>query len=413
VRHVTYSEHAFTRYADIVAALADPLLVPAPVEPGPVGTVAWLRASVARFSSGEEHARRRARVEAELARLDPVELRGAAGGGDAAAAVVRALATAMGMARPDAVAEAVGVAAGAYFGGGGPAEDAAVARLVDLCGPEPETAAHRIGLLVQACDATGGLVDRALARGESPGEPTMTWLEETLRHEPPVRALRRTAVGDTRVAGVVVARGDLVLLDVVVANADPEAGGDHLTFGAGPRICPGREHAMALAAGLLERRPGRELADGITGMVAHVLRLASTWTHWDGRPFPVDDRVYTPHKAIRRVADHLVDHLAELEARLAGEEPQPDHWHASATTTPSDLAAFTQEDLEEARSRLTRLARIWANRLEALTAAQLDDSPGTGWTFREIATHLTGSVYYADSVGDLTPAATPAKEQTP
>ncbi|MBO0517653.1 hypothetical protein J0695_38770 [Streptomyces beijiangensis] len=190
---------------------------------------------------------------------------------------------------------------------------------------------------------------------------------------------------------------------------------------------------MALAAGILERGPGRELAEGITHMVEHVLRLASTWTHWDGRPRPVDDRVYTPHKAIRRVADHLVDHLAELEARLAGEETQPDHWHASATTTPADLAAFTQEDLEEAHSRLNRLARIWANRLDALTAAQLDvpqalnfvragqtPLPGTGWTFREIAAHLPGSAYYADSVGDLTPAATaaatpaatPAKEQT-
>ncbi|MEV0096688.1 hypothetical protein [Streptomyces sp. NPDC050738] len=146
-------------------------------------------------------------------------------------------------------------------------------------------------------------------------------------------------------------------------------------------------------------------------MVAHVLELAATWTHWDGRPRPVDDRVYTPHKAIRRVADHLVDHLAEVEARLAGEETQPDHWHASATTTPADLAAFTQDDLDEARSRLNRLARIWTNRLDALTAEQLDHSPGTGWTFREIATHLPGSTYYADAVGDLTPTEPPTEEQ--
>ncbi|MER6352600.1 hypothetical protein ABT186_12310 [Streptomyces sp. NPDC001634] len=142
-------------------------------------------------------------------------------------------------------------------------------------------------------------------------------------------------------------------------------------------------------------------AEAVTAMVDHVLALAATWTAWDGKPRHVDDRVYTPHKAIRRVADHLIDHLAELEARLAGEQPQPDHWHASAITTEADLARFTQEDLDEARSRLTRLARIWSNRLGTLTDEQLARSPGEGWSFRELALHLRGSVYYADAVGDL------------
>ncbi|RSN57743.1 hypothetical protein DMH12_12425 [Streptomyces sp. WAC 04229] len=142
-------------------------------------------------------------------------------------------------------------------------------------------------------------------------------------------------------------------------------------------------------------------ADTVTGMVEHVLALASTWTRWDGEPAHVDGRVYTPHKAVRRVADHLVDHLAEMEARLAGRPTQPDHWHASATTTDADRAPFTPDDLDEARSRLTRLARIWADRLDALTPLQLDDSPGEGWSFRELAGHLGESVYYADAVGDL------------
>ncbi|MFK0121346.1 hypothetical protein [Streptomyces sp. NPDC090994] len=147
--------------------------------------------------------------------------------------------------------------------------------------------------------------------------------------------------------------------------------------------------------------PSTRPSDAVTAMVDHVLALAGTWTRWDGVPAHVDDRVYTPHKAIRRVADHLVDHLAELEARLAGEEPQPDHWHASASTTDADRAPFTAEDLDEARSRLTRLARIWANRLDALTDDQLDHSPGPGWSFRRLALHLTESAYYADAVGDL------------
>lgn len=159
---------------------------------------------------------------------------------------------------------------------------------------------------------------------------------------------------------------------------------------------PGRTHDDA---------PGRAHDDAparaVTAMVDHVLALAESWTAWDGTPVHVDDRVYTPHKAIRRVADHLVDHLAELEARSAGEPPLPDHWHASAVTTPADLAPFTREDLDEARSRLTRLARIWAVRLDALTDAALDDSPGEGWSFRELARHVAESAYYADAVGDL------------
>jgi hypothetical protein len=145
----------------------------------------------------------------------------------------------------------------------------------------------------------------------------------------------------------------------------------------------------------------RDPAQIVTQMVDHVLRLAATWTAWDGTPLQAEDRVYTPHKAIRRVADHLTDHLAEFEARLAGQKPISDQWHASASTTPADLAAFTEEDLDEARSRLTRLAQIWSVRLRALTPQQLDHSPGNSWTFRQIASHLAESAFYADSVGRL------------
>src|SRR5215471_12638138 len=98
---------------------------------------------------------------------------------------------------------------------------------------------------------------------------------------------------------------------------------------------------------------GRDPAQVIEDAVTHALRLAQTWPAWDGQPLSTEDRIYTPHKAIRRIADHLLDHLAEVEARLAGQSPVPDHWHASAITTPADLATFTPEDVDEARARLT------------------------------------------------------------
>jgi hypothetical protein len=150
----------------------------------------------------------------------------------------------------------------------------------------------------------------------------------------------------------------------------------------------------------------RHPADVVTAMVDHVLQVAATWPQWDGRPIEVPAegeplRIYTPHKAIRRVADHLVDHLAELEARLAGRATEPDRWHASAVTAPADLAAFTADDLDEARSRLRRLALIWDVRLRSLSGQQLDEQAGTAWTLRQLAFHVAESAFYADSVGVL------------
>ncbi|NED12124.1 isocitrate lyase/phosphoenolpyruvate mutase family protein, partial [Streptomyces sp. SID9124] len=52
--HAT-TTHEFSRYAEVRAALADPALVPPSPAPdaGPPGaSVAWLRATVARFASG-------------------------------------------------------------------------------------------------------------------------------------------------------------------------------------------------------------------------------------------------------------------------------------------------------------------------------------------------------------------------
>jgi hypothetical protein len=151
----------------------------------------------------------------------------------------------------------------------------------------------------------------------------------------------------------------------------------------------------------------RNPADVLVGTVDHVLNVAETWLWWDGRPIEVPvagepSRIYTPHKAIRRVADHLVDHLAELEARLAGFPTESDNWRASAITTPADLATFTIDDLDEARSRLRRLALIWEARLRSLSDQQLDSGPDGAWTFRQLAFHLaeTGT-FYADSVGTL------------
>ena len=136
--------------------------------------------------------------------------------------------------------------------------------------------------------------------------------------------------------------------------------------------------------------------------VERCLKLIPTWPAWDGVPRTSDDdRTFTPHKAVRRIADHLVDHLAEVEALLAGVPTQPDEWHASALTSAADLAPFSAEDVREAEQRLQRLGRTFALRYAALDPSEWDKDRTPNWTLRQIAEHLTELDWYAEQVGDL------------
>ena len=99
----------------------------------------------------------------------------------------------------------------------------------------------------------------------------------------------------------------------------------------------------------------------VVAAVDRCLELARTWHAWDGRPIArtMDDglpNTWTPHKALRRITDHLVDHLHQVEALLAGADPLPDEWLGRAVTVDADWARFTEPDYAEACSRL-RLAR--------------------------------------------------------
>ncbi|WP_157383278.1 cytochrome P450 [Nonomuraea coxensis] len=240
-----------TRHAEALAVLADPRYVPPPVrQDAPEGTLAWLRAHVSRFSSGAEHAARRRSVVERLAALDPVRLRADARratlerAGDWRGVPTRVLGAALGVADTAPVAAA---AAGYLSGEESPQRDAAVAALLDRADLPAVT------LLLQAHDATETLIANALPRlaGHDDVEAV---LRETLRHDPPVKVLRRLDLRDE----------EEVTLDVVAANRDPDVfpdpgrfdpargDGPHLTFGAGLRPCPAPAYALALAAGVLE-----------------------------------------------------------------------------------------------------------------------------------------------------------------
>ncbi|GAA4206431.1 hypothetical protein [Actinocatenispora rupis] len=146
----------------------------------------------------------------------------------------------------------------------------------------------------------------------------------------------------------------------------------------------------------------RDVTTLIPTAVDEVLATAETWLAWDGRPRYCDGNAWTPHKALRRVTDHLVDHLAEIECRLAGVATLPDRWHGRKLTLDSDAARFTEADLDEATSRLRRLALCYRARLATLPADVLD-APSDAWTLRQVVHHVANVTYYARMLGPLTP----------
>jgi cytochrome P450 len=270
-----------SRYRQVASVLDDPtFLVPA-AEPAESG-VGWLRSSASRFTNGAEHARRREQVEALLHGLDPAALRAQATARTAAAPddtldVMSALARHVPLA---VLAEAIGIhgdvaalvqtAAPAYPPG--PAADAeeradnAVEQLVAQLGGRADAVVVQLTLLVQTCDATAGLIGNSLSIGlrlpERPGTVDGL-LAETLRYDPPVRGTRRVASTESRIGDTTIGPGSAVALDFAAANRDPDVFADpdefrpgrqerSMTFGHGFRACPGTDHALALAAGVVE-----------------------------------------------------------------------------------------------------------------------------------------------------------------
>jgi hypothetical protein len=144
----------------------------------------------------------------------------------------------------------------------------------------------------------------------------------------------------------------------------------------------------------------------VVAAVDRCLELARTWHAWDGRPIArtMDDglpNTWTPHKALRRIADHLVDHLHQVEALLAGATPLPDEWLGRTVTVDADWSRFTEPDYAEACSRLRRLGRWYVLRYETAGADAWDRPQPDAWTLREIAEHVAGVTYYAEQVGSL------------
>lgn len=240
--------------ADVRAILADPAYtVPLAPPAGEAGTLAWLRAQVARFCEGEAHDRRRAQAEHDIAGLAPARLRQDAASLTSAelarhqdpgpfdvmplARRIPAAALAAGLGVPEGeipvAVDAMLAAVPGYLNPdlAGPDADSSVALLLKAFGPgEPESLANRIGLLMQACDATAALIGNALLAAFAADNTVGEVIDRTLADDPPTRRTRRVSPD-----------AELVTVDI-----------SGCPFGAGRRPCPARDQAIALAAGVLD-----------------------------------------------------------------------------------------------------------------------------------------------------------------
>jgi DinB superfamily len=187
------------------------------------------------------------------------------------------------------------------------------------------------------------------------------------------------------------------------------------------RLTLSRDHLLARAAAAeLAAATLRELANTEISLTldlapmpldagAHV-RAAHEWArpylerltaHAPAHLVAVDEaHSYTPRKILRRVLDHALDHLNQIEQWLAwqrqGVAPTPtDGWATSAQTFPEDLSPVSPRELDSWLWRIDVTVALLARRADALTAEQLDwIPPAGGWTLRQMLRHAASAERY-------------------
>jgi cytochrome P450 len=135
--------------------------------------------------------------------------------------------------------------------------------------------ANAIGFMMQAYDATAGLIGATLlalarepeARRQIADSPASLGdvVDEVLRYDAPVQNTRRFVAGATVIDGQHLRPGDTILVALAAANPDPHrfeiARRERrvFTFGIGAHACPGRLIATTIAKAAVVRL----LADGV------------------------------------------------------------------------------------------------------------------------------------------------------
>src|SRR6058998_1551348 len=124
----------------------------------------------------------------------------------------------------------------------------------------------------------------------------------------------------------------------------------------------------------------------------------------------VESYTYTPRKPLRRVLDHALDHLNQIDQwqrwRREGVVPTPtDGWAPSTVTLPEDRLPLTATDLDAWLWRIDQAMRLLIRRAAALSQDELDwQPPDGGWPLRRVLHHVARSeVLYAASFDEVLP----------
>jgi DinB family protein len=133
-------------------------------------------------------------------------------------------------------------------------------------------------------------------------------------------------------------------------------------------------------------------------------------------PAGVGRYTYTPRKTLRRVLDHALDHLNQIDQWLAwqhrGAVPTPtDGWVPSTVTLPDDRLPLTPPDLDAWLWRVDQAARLVQQRAAARSEAELDwRPPDGGWPLRRVLHHVARWQWlYAGSLDDALEGDAPSR----
>jgi DinB superfamily len=162
---------------------------------------------------------------------------------------------------------------------------------------------------------------------------------------------------------------------------------------------------------LLDQPAGAEVRSPMTGQLFTRLTEPPGSSRREAIDYTaVEAYTYTPRKPLRRVLDHALDHLEQIDQwerwRRNGVVPTPtDGWIPSTVTIAEDRLPLTAADLDGWLWRIDQAVRLLHQRAAALTTEELDwQPPDGGWPLRRVLHHVARSeILYAAAFDEALP----------